>query len=456
MALWSRLLRSHDGNVATLFALAVIPLMLAAGVAVDMVRVNQVRTTLQTAADSAALGGGASDRTNDSDIEGIAQKYLDAANLSEVVQEIKAVQIVNNSGSGTLSVRLTGVMKTSFMQLAGIPTLDIEVNSEVMRGTDAPMELVLALDNTASMAGSKLEALKTAAKNLAADVLAAGDKVKVGIVPFNDYVNVGLSRRGESWLRIGPETDETSCWNDYPNRSGCYMESGTCYNDGLPYSCQSEVCTDYGDPVQHCGVWEHRWQGCVASREPPNNVGIGNVASVPYDGLIDTWCARPVTELTSDGQAISDEIDEQFAYGSTFIPGGLLWGWNMLTSEAPLTGALPKAAIAAQGGKKALVLMTDGANTLYETEGSTVWGVHWGCDDCTATNELTAELCTNIKADGIILYTVLFEVTDPAIESLLHDCASDPQKSFVAEDEAALLTAFAHIGSSLSQLRISK
>ena len=76
--------------------------------------------------------------------------------------------------------------------------------------------------------------------------------------------------------------------------------------------------------------------------------------------------------------------------------------------------------------------------------------------DNTYTNGLTASICAKIKAEGTIVYTVLFDVTDPQIESLLHDCASDPGKSYVASDAAGLQTAFKNIGTSLTQLRLTK
>ena len=50
-----RFLRNNTGNIATIFALAAIPLMGATGAAVDFSRAYQMRTIAQDSLDSAAL-----------------------------------------------------------------------------------------------------------------------------------------------------------------------------------------------------------------------------------------------------------------------------------------------------------------------------------------------------------------------------------------------------------------
>ena len=52
-----RLLTDRRGVVAILFALALPPLLLATGAAVDFARVGMLKTTMQSVADGAALAG---------------------------------------------------------------------------------------------------------------------------------------------------------------------------------------------------------------------------------------------------------------------------------------------------------------------------------------------------------------------------------------------------------------
>ena len=42
------------------------------------------------------------------------------------------------------------------------------------------------------------------------------------------------------------------------------------------------------------------------------------------------------------------------------------------------------------------------------------------------SNSLTTELCKNVKKEGILVFTIAFEVSDSTIKSLLEDCASRP------------------------------
>lgn len=453
------LLRSQSGNVAAIFAIAVVPLLLAVGVAVDMARIYSTHTLLQGAADAAALGGGASSSTSDGQLETIASQYLDANGADRNFTDVSVRKIKNNKGSGVFSVEVKGTMKTSLMALAGLSTVDVRAISEVKRGSAGPLEMVLALDITYSMTeNDKIGTLRAAAADLVNKVM-VGD-VKVGIAPFSDYFKIGTKYKDESWVNV-PATvtsEYESCASTtYPNRSGCSIQT-TCYYDNIPYECNYENCTNWGEPVKTgCSMVTdvNSWDGCVAARPAAYHDSIDDV-NVPYPGVL--WdCGPALVEMSTDKQRILDAVAGLGTSGNTNIPSGLIWAWNLLTPQAPLTEAATMASVKAKGGKKVMVLMTDGANTVspyadgnYGDHAYTEYG------DGTYTDNLTASLCGKIKAEGTIVYTVLFDVTDPGIETLLRDCASDSSKSYVADDAAELLTAFADIGAALTKLRLTR
>ena len=451
----SKFIRNRMGNVAITFALAVVPLLLAAGMAIDYLRAINAQAQLQAAVDTAVLAAGASDRINIAEIKKLVNDYLAGNGYDLHLNKVDPVSVQKGTSAGDYAVTASGKVNTSFMVLAGFKTMDVGATAAIVRGGgEAPLEVALVLDTTASMGGSKLDTLKIAAKNLAGSVLDSVKDAKIGIVPFSYYVNVGVSHRYDPWMSVPADyTDPPQCYNTYPNKSGCSTNYGTCYSDGKPYTCSWEHCTSMGAPVQQCyGAYTHTWWGCVGSREAPLNASIGTVGT-PYPGFLDTSCADPLTDLTSTKTTINSAISHLSAYGDTFIPGGLLWGWNLLDPRVPFTNAKSYADIADKGGKKAMVLMTDGANTLGEEPD----GRHGGClPDCSATDTLMLELCQSIKDSGIILYTVLFDVTDPAIQARLEQCASDASRSFVAANNAALIAAFGQIGKSLTSLRLSK
>ena len=53
--LTGRLCRNHDGNVAMIFALSIIPIIFFAGMGLDFAAATQKRVKLNAAADAAAL-----------------------------------------------------------------------------------------------------------------------------------------------------------------------------------------------------------------------------------------------------------------------------------------------------------------------------------------------------------------------------------------------------------------
>ena len=67
------------------------------------------------------------------------------------------------------------------------------------------------------------------------------------------------------------------------------------------------------------------------------------------------------------------------------------------------------------------------------------------------TRQQTA--CTNVKAAGITIYTVMVMSGN---SSVLQSCASDATKYFALTDAHSIITTFDTIGTSLSKLHLSK
>lgn len=71
-------------------------------------------------------------------------------------------------------------------------------------------------------------------------------------------------------------------------------------------------------------------------------------------------------------------------------------------------------------------------------------------------NDLTAQLCKNIRNKGIEIFTIAFEVTDTTIKDLLQACATPGGAFYDATDGKQLKAAFDDIGGSLVQFRLAK
>ncbi|MBC8035707.1 MAG: VWA domain-containing protein [Rhizobiales bacterium] len=469
MTLLRQFSRNATGTIAVSFALSLVGLVIAVGCGVDYVRWHKAQTELQSIADAAALSAGASNETTAKKLQKIAASFVDGNSAEITSQNVETTVFDYNPESQTVSLTLEGDIPTSLMGLAGITEMATVASSTVkLRGTP-PVEAVLVLDTTYSMVGSKINSLKDAAKSLVKTIL-KNPQARVGIVPFGSYVNVGVSRRDEPGFDVPNDysTKSQSCSTTYPNAKNCKKKTttSTCKStkDGVTttYSCTSTTttCDSWGDPVKTCKTvtTKNKFNGCVGSRAEKYRPVVSSITN-EYPGMMNTTCANEILDLTDKvGPAVS-AIEALSVAGETYLPGGITWGWNMLTPDAPLNSALSTAALQAKGGKKALIIMTDGSNTLAPTSvdasghGPMTSGPY---KSKPYANNLTTELCKNIKADNIDVYTVLYDVEDAAVETILRDCASASSKSFVAKSSSELIAAFDSIARQLAMVRIVK
>ena len=186
-------------------ALALVPMMLAAGAGIDMVRANYVQSVLQDAADAAALAGATSGKTSEAELNLIVNEYPEVNDAKSVLNQIDKIDSKLDKKARLFEVTIKGKLDTSLTQLAGINSMDLGARAEVILG-GAALEVALVLDNIASMnSDGRMDSLKVAASSLIdklVDLKATGADVQIGIVPFADYVNVGLSNRTEPWMKM--------------------------------------------------------------------------------------------------------------------------------------------------------------------------------------------------------------------------------------------------------------
>jgi len=445
-----------------MFGLLVIPLLIGAGIGLDMVRANEARARLSEAADAGLLAAARARLINDSMSDeasaALARRQFDANAHLRSDTTIDSFEFNYDKASANFSLVIKGAIKTTLLAAVGKKSMVLNIRSEAKVAPPRVLEAVLVLDNTESMAGAKLDALKDAASDLVDSIMAETDnKVKVGVVPFSKYVNVGLSRRNASWINVPADYSENNynCWSSYPDAvsSNCHTVSGECSNDGVSYSCSWEECDwDYGEPVEQCS-WqteENIWKGCVGSRDYPLNLKDEDFVSQRVPGLLNSDCPAELLPLTTAKSAVKAKINSLFVEGDTYIPIGLSWGLRLISSTEPFTEATSYESLEAEAGVKAIILMTDGANTR-----SPSYPHHSGYDVGLA-NQLTGEMCDEIKSKKIFIHAIAFEVTDNAIRNLLRDCASDPSDFYDASDSAELAEAFNSIGDDLKRLALTR
>lgn len=483
-----RFRKEESGAIVMMFGFSVVVLICMAGAVVDFGRLAEARTSLHAATDAAALAAARLPSKDTAAMRSEANKFLLANTAGNNSRNIAITNLTYEAATGTVVVETNGMLETSIMSIAGIKTMAFSSRSAAIKAVTGTVEMALVLDNTWSMSesvgggSSKITVLKEAAKNLVQNVLKEGGaSVKIGIVPFADYVNVGVGNRNQPWMSVPPDKTTSVPWSKeakcdtISKKSVCTKgapKTCTSVTDGVSstYDCTPNICNDVPvTPYQVCTpassgttTTTNKWYGCVYSRKSGNLRLNDSEPMTPYVGFLGTSqrCLNPIVPLTSHKDALTSAIDALVINNgsykpSTYIPGGLIWGVNVLSPTAPFTEGKAYDSTNKQP-RKALVLMTDGANTMYfkNSDGSHQNATNNG--HVTTTNNDTSKICDYAKSQKIEVFTVAFAVNDASAKTMLQSCASGADQYYDATDAAALAAAFQAIGQSLTSLRLSQ
>jgi Flp pilus assembly protein TadG len=278
--------RDRAGNIAIMFAVSILPLTIAVGAAMDYGNGLNVKAKLQGAIDAGLLkaatdptlvvGGSPACATVTSCNIQIEHAVRDATRAYYASYQGMTPTVSTTFSGGDISATASVTQPTGIMKIVGKSSMAISVNAEVKRGTMGGAEVALVLDTTGSMASPKIDALKTAATQFVTALLPSGSSNKVALVPFDMYVNVGLSNRGASWITgaydytvAGPDSCTTT-WSIATPGTPVWTPA-TCTNDGISSDCSYwyTPMTYSGSSTTTCTPTSttYTWQGCVGSRE---------------------------------------------------------------------------------------------------------------------------------------------------------------------------------------------
>jgi hypothetical protein len=427
------LARCDRGNVAIIFALALIPLVGAVGAAIDYSRAATARTAMQTALDAAALILSKKAQMLPLAVFKANFHYPDAKNPT-----VDAIYSTTASGAFSLKMTASASVDTTLTAIWQ-PTIDIGTSTEVVWGI-LKIELALALDNTGSMASNgKMTELKKAATQLLEKLKPLAKKpgdVKVAIIPFATDVNVGTGYVNAGWIR----------WDEWEERNGSCMNSGNEVKDRWGNRIPTKTACTETDPN---ATWKlnarSTWNGCVADRDQSNDTNNAVPASkaTRYVAHQADKCPVSMMPLNYDWNALTKKIDAMNPVGNTNVTIGLQVAYQTLSPVAPFNASsAPSDELA-----KVIVLLTDGDNTQNR----------WYSNNNNSRIDKRTELaCSNVKADkklNIEIYTI--RVID-GNSGLLQKCASDTSKYSDVQDPKNLEQVFAKIAQDLSKLRLAK
>lgn len=531
-----RLARARDGGVALVFGLALPPLMMMTVAGVDLHRAATVRSSLQDALDAAALAAARSQYTDAAGVQriGMASLRANMQNFTGVTLDESATsftltpeRVVIAVARANVDAIIADILLPPYGQVLD-DELPVTASSEVMRSNNR-VEVALVLDNTGSMAGTKLANTKTAAIDLI-DRLAAADgrsvepdAVRISLVPFSFTVRVPTDDGQQpTWMtNSGSHTGGTGATGLFDTAVGRFTLfeqlntrwAGCVEARPQPYDIRDTepVTTDlatmfvpYFAPDLPDNVYTDSTYRSWTGLEPnnylddgtgfPSSVNSTNRAQVwrdrqaraskysstPRDTLDDGFgpnrdCViQPLLRLTNDYDGLRAGVNAMFAHGNTQVPMGAIWGWHTLSPNAPFGDGRP---YGQERLLKIMILMTDGENVLsgnsspnastYSAQGY-IWQGRLGITSGSNAQRRTAldnrldhptagreDLCGNMKAQGIIIYTVAVQV-DAAAQALMERCATSSDHYFNVTSASAIGAAFDRIAGSIENLRITR
>ncbi|MEM7641971.1 MAG: VWA domain-containing protein [Pseudomonadota bacterium] len=183
-----RFLKKEDGAMTILGVFIFVMILMAGGIAIDVMRSEVDRANLQSTVDRITLASAS--LSEEDQVREVIRNYLEAAGLPEEAIEIETFEADLQGRTVTLSAQSR--VDSLFMGLLGAPELTQPILASANQEY-SELEVSLVLDISGSMRGSKIESLKTEAVKFVEALLTerSKDLTTVSIVPYNGLVNIG-------------------------------------------------------------------------------------------------------------------------------------------------------------------------------------------------------------------------------------------------------------------------
>ena len=348
--LLKRFARREDGSLLVFGLFLFATFFLMSGMAVDLMRTENRRTALAQTLDRCTLNAAALRQTLDPETV-----VRDCVNREGLLPFLEDVNVTNGTGQRSVEAFGSIPVETLFMGASGVDVIDVHGRSVAeQRATN--IEVVLALDVSGSMQGTKMTALQTAARNFVTTVLANNtNRISIAIVPYNGQVNLGTQLASRYNITHIPGLSATANVNCVDMPSSVYGYTGIAQDLPMPATGWADAFTTLSSfPTTYSTTGRAPTSGNVWC--PPSTV---NVVRMPDDNIT----------------AMHTYINNLTAIGATSINAGLKWAGALLDPQArPVINSFVTAGVvppefvdrpfdySKRDALKIIVLMTDGEN----------------------------------------------------------------------------------------------
>ncbi|KCZ92821.1 pilus assembly protein TadG-related protein [Hyphomonas johnsonii] len=497
----------NSGNIAMITALAIIPLICVAGVAIDAQITVTRKSKVQAIVDSAVIAGSKSMQSGKSqaeiktEVNNYVTAFLQDGNAGLTCLP---VQLDFPVDSEDIEATISCSQKTTLSQVMMRDKMDFKVTSGTTYGV-GNVDVAFIFDVSGSMnSNSRLDNLKDSAKvafdELLPDSRPRDGSVRIALTTYNSNVNAGpyfdkVTRK----ITLGTDSasganSAKSRYDAYNNRvlidqaTGkrfFYYEDADCSKNCSKSSnwtitpkrrwfetnigtntCVSERvgANAFTDAAGGTGAADSMipgnplWNWNDSNNDKKNGAneienGGANSSSGAFN-VMPTQCenSSPLP-LTENKAALKQYVNNLHAGGGTAGHLGIAWGWYLISpswdslwpaTSRPWDWDEPDTA-------KAIILMTDGEfNQSHPSISQN-------------SIELAMQFCDAMKAKPyeVQIYTVGFQVpngvaTTPGGKTILDYCATDAGHAFLPSNGEELTDAYTAIAQSISDLRITR
>ena len=344
--------REEDGSFVIFSLFILIIMVMVGGLAIDVMRYENLRTTMQNSVDRAVLA--AADLDQSVDPETVVADYLNKAGMADLPYDVDVFEsTVGSVVTGRrVTVNASADLGTYFMKMLGTPTITAPAVSTAEEAVNE-IEISMILDVSGSMgSNNKLQNMQDAAKTFVTEVLDGVEpgQVSINVVPYSTQVNAGATL-----------LNQFSHTADH-NYSHCVDFDGSDFNSTTMSPTTTLQQAGHFDP------WSGYWRGTFAK--------------MAADGYTPSWVCRTESDFEIQPWALSEtaihnQIDAFTARGNTSIDVAVKWGAALLDpSTRPVFTSLRTAGTVSSdfvGDRpynynndsvlKFIVVMTDGINT---------------------------------------------------------------------------------------------
>ncbi|MBS8228882.1 TadE/TadG family type IV pilus assembly protein [Vannielia litorea] len=451
----ARFAEENEGSliVFSLFLLACM--MLAVGIAVDVMRYEMTRTRLQNTLDRAVLAAADMDQTLEP--SAVVADYFERAGLGSFNVDVTVDEGLNYRN---VKASTEAEIKTLLLSMVGIPTFTAPATGTAEERV-SNVEISLVLDISGSMgSNNKIQNLRVAAKDFVDSVVVddAEGQISLSLVPYTAQVNAG-----------------PNIFNQLRKSSyGRHSYSHCIDFDYDDFSTSTISMTKYYRQMQH-----FEWSS--QNYRPIRNPGC------PMQDF------ERIVPLSKDTSELKGTIDDYRARANTAIHIGMKWGTALLdpsmrtvVNNLRAAGVVDDAFIDRPADYdddetlKVVVLMTDGENVdTYRIQdwayNSNSEYAHWNNYplwyylyryvnsrnrsqyyyrkySAGQADNMLDNICDAAKDAGITVFTIGFEVTNHSA-GVMRSCASSPSHFFRVEG-TEISEAFSAIARQINQLRL--